>query len=56
MVPAFAVDFDTLTNKDVTIRERDSGKQVRLPISTVLEAAKTDITQLSTYFSNKKSI
>lgn len=46
-----AVDFETLTNKDVTIRERDSGKQVRLPISTVLDAAKTDITQLSSHFS-----
>jgi glycyl-tRNA synthetase len=32
------VDFDTLTDDAVTIRERDSMEQVRVPIANLLEA------------------
>ncbi|MDZ4278605.1 MAG: His/Gly/Thr/Pro-type tRNA ligase C-terminal domain-containing protein, partial [Dehalococcoidia bacterium] len=32
------VDFDTLEDQAVTIRERDSMEQVRVPIANLLEA------------------
>jgi glycyl-tRNA synthetase len=32
------IDFDTLEDKAVTIRERDSMEQVRVPIAGLVEA------------------
>lgn len=32
------IDFDSLTNNDVTIRERDTGAQQRIPISTLRDS------------------
>jgi glycyl-tRNA synthetase len=34
------IDFDSLKNKDVTLRDRDSEKQIRLPISSLSETIK----------------
>ena len=38
---AITVDFDTLDDKAVTIRERDSMEQVRVPIDTVVDELRT---------------
>jgi glycyl-tRNA synthetase len=39
------VDFDTLDDRAVTIRERDSGQQIRVPIDKLVEEIKGRLAQ-----------